>query len=164
MLGRLQQITLRSLEYRYRGRQLWWLWTEMDYVAAEHYYAFERKKALPNQPKVCWELPEEQLTWSWSIVESLVVCSHIVHFGPEPSQTVFLDTYIPDFVRSFARVFKVVLGFLATYLANCHSIFLDNMLFFASVTLVICRRALPLALDMPLILPHDTWKCLDIHI
>ena len=157
-------MTLQSLEYRYQTRQFVMALDRNDYVAAEQYYAFEKKKALPNQPKVCWELPEERLTWSWSIMESLVVCCHIVHFGPEPSQTVFLDTYIPDFVRSFARVFKVVLGFLATYLANCHSIFLDNMLFSASVTLVICRRALPLALDMPLILPHDTWKCLGIHI
>ena len=109
----------------------------MDYVATEHYCAFEKKKALPNQLKVCWELPEEQLTWSWSIVESLVVCSHIVHFGPEPSQTDFLDTYIPDFVRSFARVFKVVLGFLATYLAKCLGLFCRWHTFFHSCQLLL---------------------------
>ena len=65
--------------------------------------------------------------------------SHIVHFGPEPLKC----TSISTLVKSLVRVIAVVLGFLATYLAQCLSIFVDNMPFSTPVTFAICRRALP---------------------
>ena len=37
-------------------------------------------------------------------------------------------------------------------------------MFFHTCHLCYLPEGPPLTLDMPLILPYDTWKCLDIHI